>query len=156
MTTFFTGVPLWFRLVLGGLGGGRRCLRSCSAVPIAQRLLFRVAMQVQPPFSKGAFQVDFVFPEEYPFKPPKVLFVTPIHHPNVDEKGIPCLTIANESHWKPATKMMQVIEALVQRVHEPDPDHFVRDDLAQLYAKDRSKFNKAAEEHTKQHALKRP
>ena len=39
-----------------------------------------------PPYNKGAFLIDLIFPPEYPFKPPKISFRTKIYHPNVDEK----------------------------------------------------------------------
>jgi ubiquitin-protein ligase len=29
-----------------------------------------------PPFNKGAFRIEIVFPAEYPFKPPKINFKT--------------------------------------------------------------------------------
>ncbi|VDM73186.1 unnamed protein product [Strongylus vulgaris] len=46
--------------------------------------------------------------------------------------------------------------ALLALIHEPEPDHPLRADLAEEFSKDRKKFNKTAEEFTKKHAEKRP
>lgn len=49
-----------------------------------------------------------------------------------------------------------VIQSLVALVHEPEPEHPLRGDLAEEYTKDRKKFMKNAEEYTKKLAEKRP
>ncbi|XP_028396681.1 ubiquitin-conjugating enzyme E2 L3-like [Dendronephthya gigantea] len=108
------------------------------------------------PYNKGAFRIEITFPAEYPFKPPKITFKTKIYHPNIDEKGQVCLPIIGAENWKPATKTDQVIQALVALVQDPEPEHPLRADLAEEYTKDRKKFMKNAEEHTKKHAEKRP
>ncbi|VDN37185.1 unnamed protein product [Gongylonema pulchrum] len=59
------------------------------------------------PYNKGAFKIAIDFPVEYPFKPPKITFLTKIYHPNVDEKGQVCLPIISPDNWKPATKTEQ-------------------------------------------------
>ena len=58
---------------------------------------------------------------EYPFKPPTLKFVTPIYHPNVDEKGGVCLPLILQENWKPAVKIDQVIQSLVALVNAPEP-----------------------------------
>ncbi|KAL7017566.1 hypothetical protein ACKWTF_010437 [Chironomus riparius] len=108
-----------------------------------------------PPYSKGAFRIEIVFPAEYPFKPPKIAFKTKIYHPNIDEKGQVCLPIISAENWKPATKTDQVIQALVALVNEPEPEHPLRAELAEEYLKDRKKFMKNAEEFTRKHSEKR-
>jgi len=115
-----------------------------------------VFVQENPPYSKGAFRIDINFPAEYPFKPPKITFKTKIYHPNIDEKGQVCLPIISPENWKPATKTDQVIQALVALIHDPEPEHPLRGDLAEEYTKDRKKFIKNAEEFTKKYAEKRP
>lgn len=42
-----------------------------------------------------------------------------------------------------------VIQALVALIHDPEPDHPLRADLAEEYTKDKKKFMKNAEEYTR-------
>lgn len=68
---------------------------------------------------------------DYPFKPPTIKFITPIYHPNVDEKGGVCLPLVLPDNWKPAVKVEQVLQSLVALVNDPEPDHALRADLAE-------------------------
>lgn len=72
------------------------------------------SFQDNPPYDKGAFRIEIIFPAEYPFKPPKITFKTKIYHPNIDEKGQVCLPVISAENWKPATKTDQgkVVSAL--------------------------------------------
>ncbi|KAI1721123.1 ubiquitin-conjugating enzyme domain-containing protein [Ditylenchus destructor] len=90
------------------------------------------------PYNKGAFKVTVNFPAEYPFKPPRVTFLTKIYHPNIDEKG------------------QVFIHSLISLISEPELDHPLRADLAEEYTKDKKKFFKSAEDYTKKHGEKRP
>ncbi|CAB3402960.1 unnamed protein product [Caenorhabditis bovis] len=101
------------------------------------------------PYNKGAFKVGITFPVDYPFKPPKIVFETKIYHPNIDEEGKFCLPIVTADLWKPATKTEQVMMALLSLINEPEPSHPIRADVAEEYQKDRKKFMKNAEEHTR-------
>lgn len=49
-----------------------------------------------------------------------------------------------------------VIQALVALVHDPEPEHPLRGDLAEEYTKDKKKFIKNAEDYTVKYAEKRP
>ena len=48
-----------------------------------------------------------------------------------------------------------VIQALVALVNDPEPEHPLRAELAEEFLKDRKKFMKNAEEHTRKHSEKR-
>ncbi|CAH1399079.1 unnamed protein product [Nezara viridula] len=108
------------------------------------------------PYNQAAFRVEILFPNEYPFKPPKITFGTKIYHPNIDEQGQVCLPLVTSENWKPATKAEQVIQALVALVNTPEPEHPLRADIAEEYIKDKKKFVRNALEHTKKFGEKRP
>ncbi|KAM3600152.1 uncharacterized protein V6R79_018622 [Siganus canaliculatus] len=136
--------------------GGLRSFRNIQ-VDEANLLTWQgLIVPDRPPYDKGAFRIELIFPAEYPFKPPKITFKTKIYHPNVDEKGQVCLPIISVENWKPATKTNQVIESLVALVTCPEPEHPLRADLAEEYSKNRDKFMKNAEEFTRRHSEKRP
>jgi ubiquitin-protein ligase len=60
----------------------------------------------QPPYKKGAFEFSIEFPENYPFRPPKLAFLTPIKHPNIDENGTICIPILKDENWRPTIKVL--------------------------------------------------
>ena len=53
------------------------------------------------PYSGGVFFLNITFPTDYPFKPPKVQFITKIYHPNINANGSICLDILRDQ-WSPA------------------------------------------------------
>uniref|UniRef100_A0A023F9P6 Ubiquitin-conjugating enzyme E2-18 kDa n=1 Tax=Triatoma infestans TaxID=30076 RepID=A0A023F9P6_TRIIF len=137
------------------MGAGMKSFRDIRVDENNMFLWRGLIVPENPPFNKGAFKIEIQFPNEYPFKPPRIRFKTKIYHPNIDEKGQVCLPIIGEK-WKPATKTEQVIQSLIALVNDPEPDHPLRADLAEEYAKDKAKFMKNADDYTKKHSEKRP
>ena len=44
-------------------------------------------------YEGGEFYVEIGIPAKYPFEPPKVRFITPIYHPNIDTVGRICMDL---------------------------------------------------------------
>ena len=51
------------------------------------------------PYEDGIFIIDWNFPDEYPFKPPKIKFLTEILHINWDKDGKICLGNESNKFW---------------------------------------------------------
>jgi ubiquitin-conjugating enzyme E2 N len=84
-------------------------------------------------YSNYIFEIDILIPEEYPFKAPDHLFITPIIHPNIANNKA-CLKIVQ--NWSPEYKILDIINEINSLLlkprwnerlhHEPsDPSEFM-------------------------------
>jgi len=76
-------------------------------------------------FDGGMFQVEFVFPPDFPDAPPFVHFLTPIYHPQISSQGIPFLR--SLIMWNQVDPKEKTIGALLQSLitllaSEPSPE----------------------------------
>ncbi|KAJ2237851.1 Ubiquitin-conjugating enzyme E2 4 [Coemansia sp. RSA 1722] len=123
---------------------------SCSAGPVADDLFHWQATILGPtdsPYQNGVFFLSIHFPTDYPFKPPKVSFTTPIYHPNINSNGSICLDILKDQ-WSPALTISKVLLSICSILTDPNPDDPLVPEIAHIYKTDRPRYNKTAMEWT--------
>lgn len=128
---------------------------GCSAGPENDSDLFHWSASLTgpegSPYHGGVFFLRMIFPTDYPFKPPKVMFTTKVYHPNINNQGNICLDILR-SQWSPALTVGKVLLSILALLSEPNPDDPLMPDIAKIYKTDRKKYDHNAREMTKQHA----
>lgn len=68
----------------------------------------------------------------YPFEPPRVTFVTPVYHPNIDSKGRICLDILKmppTGAWKPLITLEGVLVSIHCLMKCPNPNDPLESDI---------------------------
>ncbi|GLD91775.1 hypothetical protein PINS_up000308 [Pythium insidiosum] len=107
------------------------------------------------PYDGGVFLLDIEIPERYPFEPPKVRFVTPIYHPNIDDAGRICLDTLKmqpKGSWMPSVNISTLLTTIRLLMAEPNADDGLMPEITDLYKHNRELFRRKAVEMTKQHA----
>jgi ubiquitin-conjugating enzyme E2 D/E len=127
---------------------------NCSAGPVGDDLFKWKATIMGPaesPYDGGVFFLDIEFPQDYPFKPPKIRFQTKIYHCNVNDKGGICLDILKDN-WSPALTISKVLLSICSLLTDANPEDPLVPDIAKLYKTNRKEHDKIAAEWTRKYA----
>ncbi|XP_074310585.1 ubiquitin-conjugating enzyme E2 20-like [Silene latifolia] len=86
-------------------------------------------------FEGTEYKLTLQFPTDYPFKPPKVKFVTPCFHPNVDGSGGICLDILekNNGKWSSAYDVRTILLSIQSLLGEPNTSSPLNTQAAALW-----------------------
>merc|ERR1712125_35248 len=103
------------------------------------------------PYDGGVFFLEIVFPQDYPFKPPKIKFTTKIYHCNVNDKGGICLDILKDN-WSPALTISKVLLSICSLLTDCNPHDPLVGSIAHQYLTDEEAHNEMAAEWTKKYA----
>ncbi len=134
---------------------GRDPPANCSAGPVGEDLFHWQATIMGPddsPYAGGIFFLAIHFPNDYPFKPPKVTFTTKIYHCNINTTGGICLDILKDQ-WSPALTISKVLLSVCSLLTDPNPADPLVPDIANLLKTDRERHDAMARENTAKYAM---
>eukprot|EP01135_Chromosphaera_perkinsii_P007929 Nk52_evm1s1073 gene=Nk52_evmTU1s1073 len=127
---------------------------NCSAGPKGDNLYEWVATIMGPQgsvYQGGIFFLDIHFPQDYPFKPPKITFRTRIYHCNINSQGSICLDVLKDN-WSPALTISKVLLSVCSLLTDCNPADPLVSDIAHKYNNQRELHDKLAREWTKRYA----
>lgn len=135
---------------------GKNPIENCSAGLINENIKEWQATIFGPsdtPYTGGIFNVLIKFTDEYPFKPPIVIFRTPIYHCNINSKGEICLDILSKN-WSPVLTVGKLLLSICSLLAQPNPDDPLVPSIANLYKTNKSFHDFKAKEFTTLYAFK--
>ncbi|PSR95416.1 Ubiquitin-conjugating enzyme like [Actinidia chinensis var. chinensis] len=83
-------------------------------------------------FEGTDYKLSLLFPNDYPFKPPKVKFDTSCFHPNVDVYGNICLDILQDK-WSSAYDVRTILLSIQSLLGEPNTSSPLNTQAASLW-----------------------
>lgn len=106
------------------------------------------------PLEGGVFKAHLTFPREYPQKPPKMLFLSEMWHPNIGPDGLVCISILHEAgedkwgyesaseRWLPVHTVETILISVISMLADPNDESPANVDAAKEWRENRPIFNK--------------
>lgn len=100
-----------------------------------------------------AFQLDF--PPNYPFKAPMIAVLGTTYHPNIKKTtGEMCDAVLTGEGWGPTLNVRKICMRLRKFLCDPDPDHPLESDIAQVLVEKPEEYAALAYRHAVEFATR--
>jgi len=113
-----------------------------SAAPDESNLFHWIAFILGPegtPWEGGTFRLNFEFSEEYPTKPPKVMFKSKVFHPNVYSDGNICLDIL-QKRWSSVYNVGSILASIQSLLCDPNTESPANPEAAKLFEANKTEY----------------
>ena len=94
----------------------------------------------------GVFKLKIEFTEEYPSKPPNVMFYTKMFHPNIYNDGKICLDIL-QKQWTPCYTVVSILTSIQSLLTDPNTESPANSEAAKMFDEDVDEYNDKVREH---------
>jgi len=114
---------------------------------------WRIVMSGPPetPYAGYTFELELMFPADYPLKGIKIMFSTKIYHVSVCNGGFPYVF-----GYSPAESVCGQLDRIYDMLSEPDKDWIVNCELWRLYQTDRECYEATVREWMNTNAVHLP
>lgn len=106
------------------------------------------------PYEGALFELELEIPDRYPFVPPRLKFITPVYHPNIDTQGRICMDLLKmppNGGWKPTISLENLVVAAQSLLGNPNPDDPLMIEIAEEYKFNKKEFERKAKKLAQQH-----
>jgi ubiquitin-conjugating enzyme E2 D/E len=130
-------------------------LEFCPNITLVNDDIFHWECQIagpqDTPYQGGLFLLKLEFPAQYPFKAPKLKFLTKVYHPSVQlETGDVCQDVVGQ--WGPTLNAKHCLTVIYSMLQTPESDHPLEESIATQLREKPKEFEKTAKKYTKEHA----
>ena len=101
-------------------------------------------------YAEGIFFIELRFPEDYPQSSPRVIFLTPIYHPNVSPNGFVAVNFI--INWKASTRVREILTKLYAIFYDVNPNSPYSREQAEEFKNNRSLYESKVKYFTKKYA----
>src|SRR3989338_7447324 len=92
------------------------------------------------PWEGGTFKLKLTCTEEYPNKPPRVVFLSRMFPPNVYSDGSICLDIL-QNQWSPIYDISAILASIQSLLCDPNPLSPANAEAARLFQENKREYN---------------
>ena len=128
-------------------------IKGVSASPEEDNILKWNALIIGPPdtpFEDGTFKLMMVFCEKYPYRPPRVIFLSEIFHPNIYSGNSAASVYADgeisqdtlRNKWSPTYNVSDILTFIKNLLSDPNLNSPANSIAAQLFKENQREYEK--------------